>query len=105
MTEEKKWTLKAPTMVVCERCGLLVGWMEKPAVHQPFYCIPCFDFVKVENDGKSNAEVAYAKLDDESLDAIMEVIGAPRLYNEGKSAMREWFLDRLRRFWNLEAKK
>lgn len=36
------------------------------------------------------------KLDGDSLDAICEVIGAPKLYNDGKSAMRAWFLTRLR---------
>lgn len=45
--------------------------------------------------------VAYAKLDDDSLDAIIEVIGSPRLYNDGKSAMRRWFLRRLRQLWNI----
>lgn len=39
---------------------------------------------------------AIEKLESDSLDAICEVIGAPREYNSGKSAMREWFLDRLR---------
>ncbi len=37
------------------------------------------------------------KLESDSLDAIVEVIGAPKLYNDGKSAMRDWFLGRLRR--------
>ncbi|MCZ8104029.1 MAG: hypothetical protein O9972_39810 [Burkholderiales bacterium] len=36
------------------------------------------------------------KFEDDSLDAICEVIGAPREYNNGKSAMRDWFLRRLR---------
>ncbi len=42
-------------------------------------------------------EQAIAKLEADSLDAIVEVIGAPKLYNDGKSAMRNWFLVRLRR--------
>lgn len=46
----------------------------------------------------------YASLEGDSLDAIMEVIGEGsnfRRYNEGKSAMRSWFLGRLRRIWGL----
>lgn len=53
--------------------------------------------------GESNAE-AFAKLDDDSLDAIMEVCGegeAFRHYNSGKALMRDWFLNRLRRLWDL----
>ncbi len=36
------------------------------------------------------------KLESDSLDAICEVIGAPREYNNGKGAMRDWFLHRLK---------
>lgn len=43
----------------------------------------------------------YDKLDNDSLDAIIECIGSPRLYNDGKSQMRQWFLSRLRRLWDL----
>ena len=35
-------------------------------------------------------------LEDESLDFIMECVGAPRDYNDGKSAMRDWFLNKLK---------
>lgn len=41
-------------------------------------------------------EALIDKLDGDSLDAICEVIGSPKLYNDGKSMMRKWFLDRLR---------
>ena len=41
------------------------------------------------------------KLDDDSLDYIIEVIGSPRLYNDGKGAMRDWFLKRLRKYVKL----
>lgn len=34
-----------PQMVVCKRCGLLVGWSEQKV--DTFYCIPCFDHVKI----------------------------------------------------------
>ena len=46
--------------------------------------------------GAEGWETIIEKLDDDSLDAIMEVVGSPKLYNDGKSAMRKWFLDRLR---------
>lgn len=51
-------------------------------------------------------EGAFAKLDGDSLDAIVEVVGEGanfRAYNEGKSFMRTWFLRRLARLWNLPA--
>ena len=38
---------------------------------------------------------ALEKLEGDSLDAICEVIGAPKQYNDGKSAMRKWFLTRI----------
>ena len=50
--------------------------------------------------GEESAKV-YAKLDDDSLDAIVEVVGSPALYNQGKSQMRAWFLGRLRRLWGV----
>jgi hypothetical protein len=36
-----------------------------------------------------------AALASASQDAIMEVVGAPKQYNDGKEAMRQWFLARL----------
>ena len=54
--------------------------------------------------GREDMETTLKKLDDDSLDAIMEVIGSPKLYNDGKSMMRTWFLARLRRLWNIPPK-
>lgn len=47
----------------------------------------------------SNLDLPHvvAKLEADSLDAIVEVIGAPKSYNDGKAAMRDWFIERLRR--------
>jgi hypothetical protein len=53
-------------------------------------------------------ERLYKKLDDDSLDAICEVMGEGlnfAYYNKGKSAMREWFLRRLRLEWDLPEPK
>lgn len=75
-------------------CGLyaLTPWLTAPSLRIAEQAI---------TDSKTEKADAYAKLDDDSLDAIMEVIGSPRLYSSGKSAMRQWFLRRLRLLWNL----
>lgn len=49
------------------------------------------------NAGEEKLRDDIAALKDHSLDAIMEVIGAPKEYNSGKSAMRDWFVKRIDR--------
>ncbi|KMO21386.1 hypothetical protein SQ03_03260 [Methylobacterium platani JCM 14648] len=75
-------------------CGLyaLTPWLTAPSLRIAEQAI---------TDSKTEKADAYANLDDDSLDAIMEVIGSPKLYNSGKSVMREWFLRRLRVLWQL----
>jgi hypothetical protein len=54
------------------------------------------------NVATGDQRIAFAALvealHDNSLDAIVEVVGAPAEYNRGKAAMREWFMNRLRYF-------
>lgn len=57
---------------------------------------------KLFDGEQATAEGQYKTLEDDSLDAIVEVVGAPAQYNAGKGAMRIWFLNRLRTLWRIE---
>lgn len=48
----------------------------------------------------NDVEGLIEKLDRESLDYICECVGSPKERNDGKSAMRGWFLARLRQHFN-----
>lgn len=64
----------------------------------PWLTSPLMGIISQANEEVSNIRGTLRKLDGDSLDAMMEVVGEGpefKRYNEGKSAMRTWFLRRI----------